>query len=150
MTVLQSPITDLNNIANRVSEQEDTHAAAAEIQRLTAEVSRLERLRADLEAEITHLKLELRTSQVSRMLLAADISRLATEKVCALQDKDEQLRALQRKLDEWAIKDRRLKALENTMKSIERSASWRLTRPLRDFMAIIRRLRRGGSAGSEL
>ena len=133
-----------------MSEEEDAHAAAAEMQRLTAEVGRLEHLRADLEAEITHLQLELRTSQASRMLLAADISRLATEKVCALQDKDEQIRALQRKLDEWAIKGRRLKALENTMRSIEHSASWRLTRPLRDFMAMIRRLRGGGSAGSEL
>jgi predicted nucleic acid-binding Zn-ribbon protein len=150
MTVIQSPITDLSNIANRVSEQQDTLETPAEIQRLTAEVTRLDRVRADLEAEIMNLRLELRASQVSRMLLASDISRLATEKVCALQDKDEQLRALQRKLDEASVKDRRLQALEATINSVQHSASWRLTKPLRNFMAIIRRVRGGASAGSGL
>ena len=150
MTVIQSPITDLDNIANRVSEQQGTHETAAEIQRLTEEVTRLERLCADLEREMSNVRAELRTSQASRMLLASDISRLATEKVCALQDKDEQLRALQRKLDEWAVKDRRLQLLESTLSSVEHSASWRLTRPLRGLMALLRRVRGGGSPGSEL
>jgi chromosome segregation ATPase len=148
--VLQSPIIDLNSNTNCVSEQQDARESAAEIQRLKAEVSRLEHSHADLKTELNNVRLELRASQASRMLLAAEISRLATEKVCALQDKDEQLRAVRRKVEVWAVKERRLEVLENTLKSIEHSSSWRLTRPLRNFMAILRRIRGGGSAGPEL
>jgi chromosome segregation ATPase len=144
VTVLQSPITDLNNLANRVSEQQDAYDRTAETQRLTAEVARLEHTLGDVEAELNSVRVELRASQASRMLLAAEISRLTTEKVCALQDKDEQLRtALQREQVYWAVKERRLQELEATVKSVEHSASWRLTRPLRAFMAILRRMARG-------
>lgn len=150
MTILQSPITDLNNLADRVSEHQAGHDNPAELQRLAAEVARLECIRADLESQIAGLRTELRASQASRTLLASDISRLATEKVCALLDKDEQLRTMQRKLDEWAVKGRRLQALEAIVSSIEDSASWRVTRPLRYLMALIRRVRRGSSARPDL
>jgi predicted nucleic acid-binding Zn-ribbon protein len=124
--------------------------SALEIDRLTAEIAKLERVRSNLEAEVAMLRVELRASQASRMLLASDISRLATEKICALQEKDEQIRAVERKIDQWSAKDRRLQLLEATLQSIQHSASWRVTKPLRDLMAIIRRFRGTNSPGPNL
>ena len=49
-----------------------------------------------------------------------------------------------------SVASERLAELESTLGAVEHSASWRLTRPLRGFMALVRRVRGGGSAGSEL
>lgn len=112
--------------------------------------------RAKHVAEIEGLRNEIRASQSSRLLLAAELSQLATEKNFVMREKDEEVRRLENRLHkvEEQLKDsqaetqtalQRIEILaksENSLldlkSSVENSLSWRVTKPLRDVMRVLR------------
>jgi chromosome segregation ATPase len=103
--------------------------------------------RTKLEAEIATLKNELRASQATRTLLAADVSRIATEKISAILEKEAEIKGLRVQLDRCT---ERFQSVETVLRSVERSLSWRTTKPLRDFMQFARRLRSRTPGGKAL
>lgn len=152
-------------------------AVAAELDRLKRNLIESSSHNNKLHADLETIRTELRLSQASRVLLAADLSQLATGKISVIRDKEEELRTLKNK---WTVdlaqkderinalqvelencsavsleKDNRLRSLEleiatdhAVLKGVETSLSWRMTKPMRHLMGIIRRLRRGTSPGT--
>jgi hypothetical protein len=134
-----------------------------------------------LKSDLQTLRTELTAAHASRMLLAADLSQLATDKISAIREKNEELRlrmqAWELQVEEFKAessrKDERLRKLEletrakdDRMRSLElevaaareseravlaavhNSLSWRVTRPMRDVVAALRRSRRGAPPAS--
>jgi hypothetical protein len=118
---------------------------------------------AKLLADVEMLKGELRASQSFRLLLAAELSQTAMEKTSLAREKDEELRRVQDRLKElqglWesssteqndtarAIALESEKSLTALRLAVENSMSWRVTKPLRSVMQVIRGRRSGASGG---
>jgi hypothetical protein len=118
---------------------------------------------AKLLADMEILKGELRASQSSRLLLAAELSQTTMEKNSLAREKDEDLRQVQSRLKELeellessnaekndaarAIVAESEKSLTALRFAVENSMSWRVTKPLRGIMQVIRGSRPGPSGG---
>jgi hypothetical protein len=124
---------------------------------------------AKMAEEIQLLKVELKAAQSERLVLAAEVSQLATDKMQAIREKEEVLESARRQAgqDESDRREltakiaqlrseraQRIKDLEielerekAVIRGVERSLSWRVTAPVRKTMEALRKVRNGGSSG---
>jgi hypothetical protein len=117
--------------------------------------------------EIQLLKAELKAAQSERLALAAEVSQLATDKRKAIREKEEAIESARRlagqdeserlALPSESREDvlRRQSDLESELekqraivRGVERSASWRVTAPIRKTVELLRKMRNGGSSGA--
>jgi hypothetical protein len=118
------------------------------------EVARFLRFPPDDAADVEILRSELRSSHASRLLLAAELTRCGTEKNALVREQEEIMNTYRervKRLEEMleiansrASVTAQLRAEENekrtaaALKSMEESLSWRVTKPLRAVMRVIR------------
>ncbi len=127
---------------------------------LSSELEEMERRTEEkIQTELGSIRTELRAAQASRNLLATQISQLTMEKNSALREKQEELKLLREKLAEQAAqiekcaeKQRELQSLEaqlaahkEALAGVQHSISWRITKPMRGVMSILRGRGHGSS-----
>jgi DNA repair exonuclease SbcCD ATPase subunit len=119
--------------------------------------------------EIQLLKAELRAAQSERLVLAAEVSQLATDKRKAIREREEAIESARRRTeqsegerlelvsqitqrriekDQKNESERRVKDLETELerhrailRGVEGSLSWRVTAPVRKTMEALRKIR---------